>query len=198
MLESLMAGTNPVMAIAQMGTQIGGQIYQNNANRGIMNDMNNYNTEQTRAQMDFQERMSSTAHQREVIDLQKAGLNPILSANAGASTPSGGASQSAGMHTENILNPAIATALEVTRLKNDIKKTTSETALLDAQKKRTDIESDVAKRNIPEAELKSFLWQKAKNALSSGAKSLERKKDSLQKWYKENPQAPIQVPQRKY
>lgn len=62
----------------ELGGNIGGAAYSAKQSQKM-----------AREQMAFQERMSSTAHQREVEDLRKAGLNPILSANAGASSPGG-------------------------------------------------------------------------------------------------------------
>lgn len=46
-----------------------------------------FNVQQQRENNRFQRDMSNTSHQREVDDLRKAGLNPILSANHGAATP---------------------------------------------------------------------------------------------------------------
>ena len=50
-----------------------------------------FSSDQAQLNRDWQEKMSNTAHQREVVDLISAGLNPILSAlnGNGASTPSG-------------------------------------------------------------------------------------------------------------
>lgn len=69
--------TSQAMAREQMA-------YQTEANAKAM-DFSATEAQKTR---DWEKLLSDTAHQREVRDLIAAGLNPVLSANQGASTPS--------------------------------------------------------------------------------------------------------------
>lgn len=60
----------------------------------LINEERAWSAAQAQKQMDYQTYMSNTAHQREMADLRAAGLNPVLAANNGASSPTGAMAES--------------------------------------------------------------------------------------------------------
>lgn len=116
----------------------------------------------------FQEQMSSTSHQRQVKDLKAAGLNPLLSATGGASTPTG-----AQAPIENIVQGASASAIDASRLRltskmNDaqLDNLESQNKLLKAQTNKAQMETHVMSKDVPKADVMNMLWEKGKGFIN--------------------------------
>lgn len=165
------AGWDPTTA---MLTQLGGALIQyqgqreaNRTNRDIANDANTINVQEAETNRQFQENMSNTAFQRQMQDLAKSGLNPLLAAGMnGASTPSGATGSGVTTQVENALQGIAGSAKDIVQTQlafqkqgADIALSRDQQELTKAQTSKTKVDAAVATKGIPEADIKNRAYK---------------------------------------
>lgn len=202
MFEMLLPALGPVGQA--IGGFIGGQ-QTNASNETIAKDTTRENmqegqrnrdfqAEQVKAQQGYQTEMSNTAHQREVADLKAAGLNPILSANSGSSTPNGAAasgSQASAVGTTfqnpyRSLEGLSSNVLGALTAIKGLEKQDAETSLIKAQTGKTNIDAKVNQGDVPWSNIKNKIYDFLNQKVQTGAQQI--KASDMQKRYNRNKQ----------
>lgn len=147
--ELLKAVAGPLISSA---ASLGGGFQSQQVNREEAALQREHQNISTAKQMEFQERMSNTAHQREIMDLKAAGLNPILSSKyGGSSTPAGASSAGAAAKVQDIATPAVQsyyaakqTQAHVASVRAQTRNTEEDTRLKNSQRIKNMDEANLA------------------------------------------------------
>lgn len=161
------AGLGAMFGNPMMGAQLGAGIFGAQQAAGAQRDANATNmmiaqqqmmfsAQQAKQQMDFQEQMSNTSVQRMQQDMLKAGINPMLAAGAGESTPSGAMGSSAGARVDPVPSVALGISNSAKDVLNTYSTFKSATASADAAR----AQAGITRAKTPEAafEGRIFSW----------------------------------------
>lgn len=179
----------PMGAVAggTAGASAGSAYDTNQENRGMAKDANNANITSAREQMAFQERMSSSQHQRQIEDLKRAGLNPLLSATGGASSPAGASATSTPSTSQNPLAGLQAQAMQSILADQQISAGDAAIGLTKAQTAKAKMDTLVASKELPKADAINKAYDFGKSLLNraqSTAKEAFKAKDKAEQTQK--------------
>lgn len=127
-----------------------GQKSANDANSAQAARSMEFEHNEAKIQRQWQLKQSNSAHQRQVRDLKAAGLNPILSANAGASSPGGAKGSGAQAVIQNEGTAAMLAANSAANI-----------SLIKAQTGNIQAETDLKKAQLPKATVTSDVFTEA-------------------------------------
>lgn len=131
-----------------------GQREANETNLTSAREANLQSQTNAREQMDFQREMSNTAYQRSMLDMKKAGLNPMLAfSQGGASSPSGASGSAVAGKVENALTPAVSSAMDYRRMRKEVQAVESQVGLNDAVKETQASQKQLNDTNAATAKL---------------------------------------------